>query len=442
MILRLLLLLLLPCAVQAAEPAEPVLRMVGGSAVEVLPSLDGQPRLRVRNDVQLRVRLHPRWRLFAAGNLRYGRSLAGDALTDVEPTWAGEGLDEADLYRLGIGYRSSGVSVTAGRFLRIAYGGRYRVDGAEVELGGPGQPVGLDAWVGRVGHPEPLTPTSAFGAGVEGRFFPPGPHGGWSGVALRVGYDLHNSHHGMRHRWYGGAEARSGLGHTIAGGVQAGLIPPEEGEELELGLIGTFNGVLVPHQRVRIVGGFRWEGLPPPGIPETSVSAIETLLPRGYAMGNVAVELRPDHGSVRVDGGPTLLPAEEGPPDLGGNARVSAHLPAGPAHLGLFGAAMIVGKSSFAGGGAGLSGHLGPLHLRGDVGAYRFVSLDGKPAPVAEGRFEAEVLLPLPKRVGPLGGELRIVGRVAGGADAMLAPWIRSGFALRGSLAVHRGSHP
>ncbi len=434
-------LLLLLGSAEAAE-GEPVVRIDGGSAMEILPSQDGQPRLRVRNDLQLRVRLHPRWRLFAAGNLRFGRSLAGDALNDDAMIWAGQGLDEADLYRLGIGYRSPDLSITAGRFVRVAYGGFYRLDGAEFQLGGHDKPVGLDLWAGRVGHPEPLTPVSAVGAGVEGRFFPRGAHGGWSGVAIRVGYDLHKSLPGLRHRWHAGASARSGAGHSISGGVQVGLLPPEEDEELELGLIATFDGVLVPHQRVRIVGGFRWEDLPPPGIPESSVTAIEILLPRGYAVGIAAVELHPDHVAVRIEGGPTVHPAEEGPPDVGGNAKVTAELPLGAAHLGLFGAAMKVSDSSFAGGGAGLSGVLGPLHLSGDVGAYSFIGLDGKPAPVAEGRFQAELLLPLPRRVGPLGGELKILGRVAGGADRLLVPWVRAGFALRGSLGIHRRSTP
>lgn len=421
--------------------AEPVLHIEGGSAVEALPDLDGQARLRVRNDIHLQLKLHPRWRIFAAGNLRFGRSLAGDAPTDTDTTWAGQGLDEADLYRLGLRYSTPDLSLTLGRFVRPAFGGLYRVDGAGIEVGSTNLPVGLDAWVGRVGHPEPLTPVSAFGAGVEGRIYPRGPEGGWSGVAIRVGYDLHKSVPGMRHRWYGGVSARSGAGHSIAGGAEFGLLPAKEGseEEDDLGLRAWFNGTLIPTSTVRIIGSFRWDDLPPPGIPETSVSAIETLLPRGYAIGKVAVELRPGPLSVRIGGGPTLLPSADGAPRIGATAKASAEVPLDHGRVGFFAAATAVGTSSYMGGGGGLSGYLGPLHLGGDVGAYRFAGLDGQLALIAEGRFNAELTLPLPAHAGPVAGDLRIAAHVAGGADRLLAPWIRTGLSLRGTLDVHRG---
>jgi len=416
-----------------------MLHVDGGSAVEALPDFDGQPRLRVRNDVRIHLNLAPRWQMFGAGNLRFSRRLADDSSNQGDTTWAGEKLDEADLYRLGLRYRTPDLTITAGRFVRPAFGGLYRVDGAGVEVGATHLPVGLDAWVGRVGHPEPLTPVSAFGAGVEGRLFPRGPGGGWSGVSIRVGYDLHKSVPGMRHRWYAGAEARSGLGHSLGGGAEVGVLPEGHDGELDLGLRAWFNGTLVPHAQVRVTGFFRWDDLPPPGIPETSVTAIETLLPRGYAIGRAAVELRPGPLSVRIGGGPTLLPSADGPARLGGTARASAEIPLQGGHLGVFGAATAVGESSYLGGGAGLAGHLGPLHLGGDLGAYRFVPLDSMPGLVAEGRFHAELTLPLPRRMGPLGGDLRIAAHVAGGADRMLAPWIRTGLALRGSIDVYRG---
>ena len=435
-------LLILPASATASSGGSgPSLHIEGGNAVELLPNLDGNPRLRVRNDVHLDLRLHPRWSVFGAGNLRFGRDLTGDSPTDSAPLWAGEGLDEADLYRLGVRYRTPDLSVTAGRFVRPAFGGLYRVDGAGLEVGSTNLPVGLDAWVGRVGHPEPLTPVSAFGAGIEGRLFPRGASGGWSGVAIRFGYDLHSSLPGLRHRWHAGASARSGLGHSLAGGAEVGLLPEiEDGhEELDLGLRAWFNGTLNLDPRVKIVGSFRWDDLPPPGIPESSVAAVETLLPRGYALGDVAVELRPGKLSVRVGGGPTVLPSEEGPARVGASVKAHAEVPLQHGHVGFFGAATTVGDSSYVGGGAGLGGHLGLLHLNGDLGAYRFVALDGQPGLVAEGRFNAELTLPLPPSAGPVDGDLRIAARVAGGADRLLAPWIRAGLALRGSLHAQPG---
>ena len=435
------LLLVAPASLASSGSGGPSLHLEGGSAVEVLPNLDGNARLRVRNDVHLDLKLSPRWAVFGAGNLRFGRDLADDGSTDGEAVWAGEALDEADLYRLGLRYRSPDLSITAGRFIRPAFGGLYRVDGAGVEVGSTNLPVGLDAWVGRVGHPEPLTPVSAFGGGIEGRLFPRGASGGWGGVAIRFGYELHSSLPGLRHRWHAGASARSGLGHSIAGGAEVGLLPEtKDGEEqLDLGLRARFNGTLVLDPRVRIVGSFLWNDLPPPGIPESSVTAVETLLPRGYALGKAAVELRPGKLSVRVGGGPTVLPSEDGPARVGGALKAHAEVPLPRGHVGFFGAAAAVGDSSYAGGGAGLGGHLGVLHLNGDLGAYRFVALDAQPGLVAEGRFNAELTLPLPPSAGPVDGELRIAARVAGGADRLLAPWIRAGLSLRGSLHAQPG---
>lgn len=416
-----------------------------GTAVDAVPEVDGTARIRLRNDIWIHARLHPRWSIFGAGNLRFGWRLADEADPD-RAKYAGEGIDEADLYRLGLRYAAPDISLNLGRFVRPAVGGLYRVDGVAAEIGADSLPIGVGLWFGRLGHPEPLTPVSALGGGAELRLTPPGPSGvGWSGAAIRIGYDFEKGVPGLRHMLHATGSYRDGTGSALSGGAEVGLLPApadEEEGELEAGLRAWFRGVLVPSHRFHLSGELRWEGMPSPSVPETSAEVLSTLVPTGYAVGKVAVELRLGQPRIRIEGGPTLLPKTGGgAPAVGGTGKVWADLPLGPGRsLGVFGAGTAVGGSSYVGGGAELGGRLGPLRLRGDLGLYRFQGLDGQVGLVGEGRFDAEVTVAFPRGNGPVGGDLRIAAQAAGGADRLLAPWIRAGVAVRVALSAQRGA--
>ncbi len=412
-----------------------------GTAVDAVPDIDGAARIRLRNDIWLHARLHPRWSVFAAGNLRFGWRLSNDVDPD-RPKYAGEGIDEADLYRLGLRYSAPDLSLNLGRFVRPAVGGLYRVDGVAAEIGADSLPVGVEVWFGRLGHPEPLTPVSSLGGGVELRLTPPGAHGlGWSGAAIRVGYDFDKSVYGLRHRVHATGSYRNGAGSSVAGGAEIGLLPAPADEaagELETGARAWFRGVATPNHDVEVSGEFRWEGLPAPSVPESSAEVLRTLVPQGYAVAQVAVELRLAGPRLRIAGGPTVLPHEGGPRG-GGTGKVWLEVALAHGSVGVFGTGTAVGGSSYAGGGSDISGRLGPVRLRGDLGLYRFAGLDGQVGLVGEGRFDADVLVPFPKARSPLGGDLRIAVHVAGGADRLLAPWVRAGLAVRIALSATRG---
>ena len=436
------LLLAAPDARAGDEDAEPVVQVTGGTAFESLPDVNGASRVRLRNDLWARFVMHRRWSLVVSGNLRFGRRLNDDGPAD-RVKFAGEGIDEADLYRFALRYAAPELTLTAGRFVRIASSGPARLDGVSVELGGQSVPVGAEVRFGRLGHFEALTPVSALAGGVDALLLPPGPRGGRGVAVIRLGYDFHKSVPGLRHHWHGQLMVRSGTGSSIGGGGELGLIPAGDpaGQD-DLGLRAWVRGTLAPGSRVRIIAGFRWEDLPPSRVPETSLPILEALVPRGYAVAHVDVELFPGPLQLRIGGGPTLLPSAEGPPRVGGTGKASVDLPVGAGRFGFFGAGTSVAGSGYIGGGLGSSGAIGPLYLVGDVGAYRMAGLDRAPGLVLEGRLAAELVLPLPQRVALATGDLRIVGSVAGGTDRLLAPWIRAGIGLRGSLSLDRRRRP
>lgn len=420
-----------------AEAGEPRLQMGGGTAAEVLPDLDGVGRLRVRQDLRLDYRFGRGFSLYAAGNLRFGRRLTSAA----EPgrvKYAGEGIDEADLYRLAVRYRSADLTASAGRFVRTALGGLYRVDGVAAEFGGH-RPVTGAAWFGRVSHPEALIPQAALGGGAELRLLPPGRGGeGWSGAAIRVGYDFQRSAPETDHRIYGSGSLRDGRGSSIGLGGELGINHEDEATvDPDLGANAWFRGVATPHARVQISGSFRWEGLTRPGLPATSQEVLATVVPSGYAVADAAILLRPGPLQIRVGGGPTILPTS-GAPRLGGMGKISADLAVGAGHVGLLAAGAAVGGSWYAGGGASVVGRVGPVRLGGEGGLYHYVTLNGRPGITGEGRFDVEWTLPIPHVAGPASGDLRIAAQLAGGSDRLLEPWLRAGLALRGSLAAGR----
>jgi hypothetical protein len=420
-----------------SEAGEPRLRMSGGTAAESLPDLDGVARLRVRNDLRLDYRFGKGFSLTAAGNLRFGQRLTEPLLLG-RPKYAGEGIDEADLYRLAVHYRSADLSADVGRFVRTAWGGFYRVDGIAARFGSS-RPVSGEAWFGRVSHPEPLIPDAALGGGAELRLMPPGRGGeGWSGAAIRVGYDFHWSAPELHHRIHGSGSIRDGRGSSVAVGGEFGVASePGTEAEAELGANAWFRGTATPDARVQISGQVRWQGLSRPNIPESSQHVLETVVPRGYAVADAAVLLRPGPLQLRVSGGPTIFPTVDAA-RVGGLGKVSADVAVGSGSVGLLAAAASVGGSWYAGGGAAVAGRVGPVRLGGDGGLYHYVTLNGRPGLTGEGRFDVEWTLPVPRSAGLASGDLRVAAHVAGGADRLLAPWLRAGLAIRGNLTAGR----
>ena len=427
-------LLLAPGSADAS--AEPVVTTSGGTAVQVLPDIDGQSRLRLRNDVALNVRFGPRWRLIGAGNLRFSRRLSEAGTT---PVWAGESLDEADLHRLAVQYATPELTITAGRFVRTALTGRHKVDGASVEIGRRSLPVGLEAWVGRVGHAEPLTALSAFGGGFEARVTPLSPRGYWSGVAIRAGYDIYKSTLGLRHVGHAGVSFRDGRGSTVDGGATVGVHDPvgdaEDGPDV--GVRGWFRARVQPTSRLTVGGGVRWEGLAPVGVPDTSVAMMEAHVPRGYLAADLLMNLRFDRVSLRVEGGPTVAPRADASPRVGGKGRVSAALSAGKkGTVAPFVIGAMVGNSHYYGGGVAARGEVGVLTMGGELAVFQFTGINKRATVLGEGRFDLQLRLPLPDRIDRVGGELRLVADVAGGANHLLAPWVRAGGGIRGTFAA------
>lgn len=413
--------------------AEPAVQITGGTAVQLLPDIDGASRLRLRNDLSLHARLGSRWSFFGAGNLRYSERLFEDALQTAQ-VYAGRSLDEADLHRLALKYGTPELTITAGRFVRTALTGRHKVDGASVEVGRRSLPVGFEAWVGRVGHAEPLTPLSAFGGGFEARVTPLSKSGYWSGVAIRAGYSLYKNTRGLKHVAHAAGSFRDGRGGTVDGGATVGVLDGED--EPDVGVRGWFRARVRPTSRLLLGGGVRWEGLTPVGVPDSAVGMMEAHVPRGYLVADLLMNLHFDKISLRVEGGPTVAPRVNDTVRMGGKGRVSAAVTAGDGTIAPFLIGASVGGSSYYGGGVAARGTVKILTLGGELAAFQFTGINKRATVLAEGRFDLQLRMPLPERVGRVGGELLLVADVAGGANHLLAPWIRAGGGLRGTFAA------
>lgn len=407
-------------------------RAEGHSSIEVLPESNGDTWARMRHGLSLTAGFSPRFRVIADGQL-----LIPLATTDVY-AW-----DEASIQRLAVQYNGPKVSITAGRYVHAGTLGLTRVDGVLLNLG-MDDPVGVSLWGGRVGHPEAIDIGGDVGGGAQFRISP-------GAFGLAAGYDIRRTPVNLTHRIHLSTTLRSSRGVSLLALGELGIDGETEGVEDSggVGFAARVQSSLPLGTRARLRLGGRYYGLPPITVPWSAASIVETLRPEDYGVAEVSFELRPANDlSLRVEGGPTIGQQTEGyevvaedseiPPGVetgvavGGTAKLAFDW----SGLGLYGTGTSVGASWYAGGGVGMRHQVGPVHLWGEAGIYRFQGLDGTQATVGEARFQGSLVLP----VRPKWGQLGIVFRTAVGTDRLLSPWWRAGVALQARVGQGRGA--
>ncbi len=432
-----ILLPLLLCASFAS--AESLLhegRAEGLSSIELLPDSNGDTWARMRHGLSLQAHLSPRFAVIADGQL-----LIPLATTDVY-AW-----DEASIQRLAIRYTSPKLSITAGRYVHAGTLGLTRVDGIQLELGSD-DPVGVSVWGGRVGHAESLAIGGDLGGGAQFRVSP-------GAFGLATGYDVRGTPVNVAHRIHLSSSVRDKKGFALFALAELGFdthdetVEDAEDDSDRVGFRAVVQSSLPLGTRATLRLGGRYYGLPPITVPWSSHSVVETIRPTDYGVAEVSLELRPRNNlRFRFEGGPAIGQETQGYEDLpedseeipgietgvavGGTGKLSFDW----AGLGLYGTGTSVGASWYAGGGVGMRHDVGPLHLWGEAGIYRFEGLDDTQATIGEARFQAGFALP----VRPKWGQLGLVVRTAVGADRLLSPWWRAGVALQARVGTARGA--
>ena len=453
-----LILLLAYTSLANAGTIENQVRAEASSSIEGLPEQVGDSWARMRHGLSLQAALSSRIAVVASAQVFYP---IGGGGADI---W-----DEAVIQRLSFQYSGPAVSIRAGRFVHVGTLGLTRVDGFKLDLH-PDSPVGGHLWAGRIGHAESLTAGGDLGFGAQFRFTP-------GALGLAAGYDLRFTPVDLAHRIHISSTVRSKKGVSLfvaaelgfntndrtgdptetpvegvaADGDEEEAIDPEEEAESSggPGFRATASAAIPLGTRASLRVGGRYYGLPPISAPWSSHSVVETIRPTDYGVAEVSVELRPrSELRVRFEGGPTFgqrvagyeAVAVEGdePTEVETELGLGA---AGKAAfdykgVGLYGTGTFVGGAWYAGGGAGVRQHVGPVTLWGEAGLYRFQGLDGTEATVGEARFQGEIALPLK----PTWGEFGLVVRTAVGTDRMLSPWWRAGVAIQGRLGTARGA--
>jgi hypothetical protein len=419
-------------------------RAEGLSSIEMLPDANGDTWARMRHGLSLQAHISPHFAVIADGQL-----LIPLATTDVY-AW-----DEASIQRLAVRYTSPKLSITAGRYVHAGTLGLTRVDGIQLELGSD-DPVGVSVWGGRVGHAESLAIGGDLGAGAQFRVSP-------GAFGLATGYDVRGTPVNVAHRIHLSSSVRDKKGFALFVLAELGFdshddTAEDEGEGAEedaeedssaVGFRAVVQSSLPLGTRATLRLGGRYYGLPPITVPWSSHSVVETIRPTDYGVAEVSLELRPRNNlRFRFEGGPAIGQETEGYEDLpedseeipgietgvavGGTGKLSFDW----AGLGLYGTGTSVGASWYAGGGVGMRHEVGPVHLWGEAGIYRFEGLDGTQATIGEARFQGGIALP----VKPKWGQLGLVVRTAVGTDRLLSPWWRAGVALQARVGTARGA--
>jgi hypothetical protein len=402
-------------------PVTEIVHVEGIAAVDAQPQTSGDNLTRFRTGLRLEITPHPRWSVYVAGAIR--QSLPATGLD----------LDEADLHRLVATFHNPIVTLRAGRFVRVSVAGRTRIDGLSLDYT-PAKWFRGSVWAGRVGHAEPMDNPGALGAGLNAVFTV-------AGVDIGGGYDARLNPVDIRHRMHLTSNYRLQTGGWIAGVAEYGLTqawPSDPAPPAANFGNSTRAELRTQHPlgtRAQLGGSLRWVGLAQVSAPWSSLEVVETLVPRGYAVADVTVGLRPQGARVRATGGFTLYPSAEAPPRLGGTGRVAVDLTDVDAgQISVFGVGTVVGRSWYAGAGATFSTQIWRVSLSSTAAVYWFEGIDSRGGIVGEGRVQGA--LPLLKAVD--GGQLNLIVRAGIGTDRRLSFWGRGGLALQGAFGMAR----
>lgn|GEM_PF-6310710 len=373
--------------------------------LEALPDAQGGPGGRSRIALSLSAEERGQWSALASGQLRAASG-----------SWAVV-ADEADLHRLLLRYQRPDWTVRLGRLVRLYGGGLARLDGASLTWHPAGR-LGGEAWVGRLGHPESLDEPGSLAAGAELQ-----ADLGQVGVSAGASADTSGSEHRLRTTlaadWVGARGSRAWASLEVGTSPQPQPDPGAWADRLR----GEVRGHWIARPGVSTHGSLRWEGLATGALPASAEVLLERLAPRGYAVGDLAVEARASRWRLWFAAGPTMAPAQEGTPSWGASIDVRAER----SGVALFARAMGIGDSGFAGGGASGATALGPWALSGEAMLGRQRGLDGDTAWVTETRLEAGLVMPGDPSI-------RVAVRVSAGADRLLAPWARATLQLQSRL--------
>ena len=253
------------------------------------------------------------------------------------------------------------------------------------------------------------------------------------GLDVRTGAELRFDPGGFRPRFYGtlGWVGTQGtrLSAIFVGGARSAATAdtgPEGGFRV------LIDGSAQWGRLVDVGLALAWHDLPPDAVPESTTEFVQSLAPEGYGRAEGRLRIGSREVGVRLEGGATVRPLDAGP-QVGGRVRLGFDAGSGPLLFSVFGTWADIGPSYYGGGGFGIAGETGRLRLKGEGAIFEFAGLDGRGGIVGEGRLKAELSLPTP-RIGESRGDLRLVAEAAGGADRLLAPWIRAGVGLRAEV--------
>lgn len=395
----------------------------GTTRIELVPDYDGDARLRVAHSLRLDLDIGSRWRVDAHAAARFGGS------------WRPSGV--VDLYRAAVHYEAPTFGLAAGRLFEPGTTGRLLLDGIALRFGGRDTVLGGRAWLGHTWQPEVAWEDSKeLAGGAELELRPISPAGLSTGVSAAIGGSL---------RGNGGLpQARAwlhGEGRNVRGGNWRAGIEASVGEGVEPGSVPLHAWAAAATPLGAAVDlGFeaRWHALPPLGVPLGLPGPLEILAPDGYGVARGRLGVRAGPMEVSLEGGPTLRPRPGHSPAVGGIGRLTASASIG-SHLHLGGTALGAGVAPSWLGGGGVFGALTlpALHAEAAATVLRAVGLNRDAQWLGEGRARASVRVPLP--AGRLRPELRFFGEVAGGADRLLASWIRGGLGVEAGASARLG---
>ncbi len=406
-------------AVPARSEPPPPPDVAASGRVEFLPDTDGASRVRVGHALRLIAPLAKRWTLDVHAGARLG---------------GGFGLERSvELARAAVRYRGATVAFSAGRVVEPSTAGRLLLDGVVLSLSTPDRAATVLTWMGHSWHPEIAWDADwELSGGAELRVRPRTPAGRASGAGFVLGGSLRGDGDLPEGRLWAGGEAAGARGQTVSarveGGFAEGLLAPGH-----VPLIASVRARGPVDRRLELGAELRWEGLPRLGVPLGVPTPLELLAPSGYAVARGSAALDLGAVNVRLEGGPTLQPADDGAPRVGGIGDLSVSVAAGRfVELGLHGLGGGLGSTWAAGGGGSATLRKGPLDLGVDGSVLRFAGLDGAPAWIGEARARTAVLIAPPA---PSPFSLRVQAEVAGGADRVLAAWVRGGVGLEFTAA-------
>ncbi len=406
--------MLLLFVLSTANAAPPPALLRSWSATEALPDFYGERLMRFEQQFAAQVPVADGWHLEGMGSVR-------DPAAMSAPT-------EGDLLRLSVHYDQRRISVGTGRLVRSGTQGLEPIDG--VLFRGEDMGTRVDAWGGRVWHPEgvPDDETWVIGTEIGARS---SQH---AGLSSTIGWEGRASLGQFANRGFASVALRGAREGQLSGMLELGSTADPQSLPLRSALraarpFGRF---------ARIGASARWEGLAP--VASTTNAPMNYLAPDGYGIVDAEARLNLGPVSLDVSGGPTLRPAAEtstAGPDVGsmgrGGLRVNV---AAPVWLGIGALSAQASDSAIAGG----LGEVGIAHddmsLRFEGAIFDYVAQTGPVARVWEARLLGAGPTWRPRQ-GAL-QTLQVRAQISTGTDRILQPWVRGGAVLIGDFGGGR----